>query len=182
MKKKYLNRLLCLFAGITFLITWYFGPLGNLLGKTYKNYYYSKDEQNCLTIIIYSGDGIDFLNSILPNYDPFADCGEGIYIIPGKFRGRLPKDNYVRLSYIGVLDSSPIYYAWRNDSLVLRLVNWGSALTENKLSPAVINDSTFLDCEDVWRYNYLPKKSTIEACDSVKKYFDYVAVGDIRSY
>lgn len=129
--------LLAAFIGGVF----YYSPWGFFLfNRTKKNYYYDKKDQesHCLTAIFYTGTLWDIFTS-----EPMEDIGAGIYLIPYKFKGALPKKNYIRLNHIGAI--FPIYYKWSNDTLHLRIYGWG--IIENKLSPEIKIDKNPLDYE-----------------------------------
>lgn len=109
----------------------YYSPWGFFLfNRTEKNYYYDTESQtgNCLTAIFHTGLLWDMFT-----IESVEEIGAGIYLIPYKFKGALPKKDYIRLNYIGAIDS--IYYKWSNDTLHLRIPFWG--IIENKLSSKV---------------------------------------------
>lgn len=109
----------------------YYSPWGFLLfNRTEKNYFYESEGQkgHCLTAIFHTGLLWDIVTG-----EPLKDNGEGIYLIPYKFKGALPKKDYIRLNYIGAI--FPIYYKWNNDTLYLRIFGWG--IIENKLTSKV---------------------------------------------
>ena len=125
----------------------YYSPWGFFLfNRTVKNYYYDTEDSkgHCLTVIFHTG----ILWTLL-TYGPEEDFGEGIYLIPYKFKGALPKDNYIRLNYIGAI--FPIYYKWSNDTLHLRIPFWG--IIKNKLSSKVVVDEEPLSYERWGRYD-----------------------------
>lgn len=170
--------------GIMILTMWYFSSCGDLLGRTYKNYYYSKNGKYCLTIIVYAGDGVDLLKSCSPNFDASEDYGRGIYLIPGKFNGRLPKDNYVRLDYIGGLPSDTFYFGWENDSLTIRLADWTGVIIENKLHPEVKIDMELSGYEGSWNYDMKDEldKRVVEEWEKLRAKYQYVLRKDLRMY
>lgn len=177
--------------GIMILTMCYFSSCGDLLGRTYKNYYYSKDGKYCLTIIVYTaGDAINIIKSctvlakqtIYTDETMIEDYGRGIYIIPGKFNGRLPKDNYVRLDYIGTSPTNPIYFRWENDSLTVRLANWSGVIIENKLNPEVKVDMEFTDYEICEYKNGEIDKKAKDRWENLKNEYQYVLNRDLRLY
>jgi len=118
----------------------YYSPFGVLFYRTEKNYFYDTEAEqgHCLTAIFHTC----FLWE-----EPLETAG--IYLIPYKFKGVLPKDNYIRLNYIGAI--FPIYYKWSNDTLHLRIPFWG--IIENKLSSKVVVDEEPLFYEKCGRYD-----------------------------
>lgn len=136
MKKSHLYRIAFI---VLLIVIIYQSPLGYIFfDKTVKNYFYVNRQKNCLTAIIYNGN---ILKGIISDYQ--RDDGMGLYLIPKKFLGQLPEQDYIRLSYIG--NDSPIYYKWINDSLYLRIPEW--KIIENKLPPTVVLDTLWMDYE-----------------------------------
>lgn len=70
---------------------------------TYKEYKYSKDGKNRLTIIQSDKDGI-----------------QGLYLTLGDFKGEIPEKDFVFLEY----SDFAIYAKWENDTLFLRTPGW----------------------------------------------------------
>lgn len=182
MGNNYGKGLIRSFIGIMILIMWYFGPFEEILGRTYKNYYYSKDKKHCLTIIVYTGgDGVDLIKSCSPNYDASEDNGRGIYLIPGKFNGRLPKDNFVRLDYIGGLETDLFYFRWENDSLTIRLANWAGVITENKLHPEVKIDMKLYEYERGWSFpDSIIQKKMVDEWKAMRNSYQFVVRKDLK--
>ena len=138
-KKKRRNRLILL--AILIGGVFYYSPWGfYLFNRTEKNYYYDTENQKgpCLTAIFHTGILWDMFT-----IESVEEIGAGIYLIPYKFKGVLPKDNYIRLNYIGAI--FPIYYKWSNDTLHLRIPFWG--IIKNKLSSKVVVDEEPLSYE-----------------------------------
>lgn len=134
----------------------YYSPFGEeLFGRTIKNYFYDdNNKDNVLTAILYTGLIWSNESKVLPNSRlgmTYIDNGMGLYLIPGKFRGRLPEKNYIRLDYRN--DDTPIYYRWANDTLWLRIAGWKALIIENKLSSNVILDSLSMYYERYGMYD-----------------------------
>lgn len=129
------------FTSVFMMVVFYYSPIGfRLFNRTEKNYYYDGNgkKEHCLTAISHTGTFWDLWIA-----DFQEDIGQGIYLIPYKFKGALPDKNYIRLSYIG--NDNPIYYKWENDTLYLRIPYW--KILENKLSPTVVLDTHPLNYE-----------------------------------
>ena len=96
----------------------------------------------------------------------YFENGMGLYLIPGKFTGRLPTQNYVRIDYRGD-DLEPIYYKYSNDSLFFRIPYRSSDIIENKLPGNVILDSLILKYE---RYGMYYKKDTAQIIEEYREW------------
>ena len=166
---------------ITILVLCY-TSCDSLLGRTYKYYFYSEDGKNSITILAYTaGDVLSLIKSCSPSYDPFKDEGRGIYIIPGKFTGSVPKDNYIRLDYIGTLPTNTIYFRWENDSLTLRLATWH--ILENKLPSGVKLDMKILEYERGWTGgDSITLKRRKDEWENMRKKHQFIMNKDIKEY
>ena len=135
---------------ILIVVVIYYSPFGEeLFGRTIKNYFYDENnKKNVLTAILYTGLIWSNESKVLPNSRlgmTYIDNGMGLYLIPGKFKGRLPEKNYIRFDYRG--DDTPIYYRWANDTLWFRIPGWEYRIIENKLFLNVMLDTLRLRYE-----------------------------------
>ena len=115
-----------------------------LFRTTCKDYFYSEDGKHCLTIIQRS-------NILYPEE-------AGVYFINGKFKGRLPKDNYVFTK----LGDTDFLYCWSGDTLYLKLPYW--EIVENKLNPADVVLSGITDDDGIkYGWGTMPYRDFIDS-------------------
>lgn len=152
---KLMYILLCL-SCLWFIIyqSWLGEPL---MGKTNKHYFCDDKHRIIFTVILFTGT--IWKSEIKVNEKnglAYFENGMGLYLIPGKFTGRLPNQNYVRMDYRGD-NLEPIYYKYSNDSLFFRIPYRNDDIIENKLPGNVILDSLILNYE---RYGRCYKDTT----------------------
>ena len=125
--KKYSFRIISWIVVICCFLYLYQTCGGGIVRYTNKEYIYSKDSLNCVTIIQYMNLPLEIIGDLTQKDIPYAgNRYAGIYFIPGKFKGRLPKDNYIFLDYTGF----SYYFKWKNDTTYLVLQG---LVKENKL-------------------------------------------------
>lgn len=138
-----------------------------LTGKTNKHYFYDDQHRVIFTVILFTGTIWESEIKVNEkNGLAYFENGMGLYLIPGKFTGRLPTQNYVRIDYRGD-DLEPIYYKYSNDSLFFRIPYRSSDIIENKLPGNVILDSLILKYE---RYGMYYKKDTAQIIEEYREW------------
>jgi hypothetical protein len=129
---------------------------------TCKEYIYSKDGKNCITVIQYN----NYLKTIF-DYNSNNYEHNGIYIIPKKFNGYLPKKNYIYIRF-GI---GGHYIKWEGDTTIIVLPN--THIIDNKLdSTNVVYRSDFTK-DEKQKYNYHNSESNKEFWDYVHQ--EYIA-------
>jgi len=128
-----------------------------IVRTTVKTYVYSKDSINCVTVIQYENILLEFMNEFRgcckkENMHPGYRIYSGIYFIPGKFKGRLPKTNYIFVEN----SASTYYIKWLRDTTYLTLPF--SHVKENKLDTTKVIFQPDFSKEEKRKYGYYKLK------------------------
>ena len=166
-------------------VLFYRSPFGELfLGSTRKNYFYDENRQVIFTAILFEGIFWNTESKINPrNGRRYPNDGMGLYLIPGRFTGRLPKENYIRMDYRGI-ESAPIYYKHTQDTLYFRIPY--RRIIENKLPENVVLDTLDLDYERYGPYYKYGPYDTVQVMreyqewEKMREEYDYFWKSDLE--
>jgi hypothetical protein len=154
--KRYLIKIIfCIFIG---LFSLFLLKECGMIPTTQKSYVYSEDSLRCITVIDYRNPLLDIL--FFPNENDYAEREkkrkyQGVYFVPGKFQGHLPKSNYVFTNW---MDHNN-YVRWENDTTYLLLL--GAYVKENKLDTTQVVLKTYYSKEELINYGLYSNKDSV---------------------